>query len=232
MQWRRDLTWNPRDLGWRVAVVFMVGSFIFAFGSFPLYSQNIDPRAVGATFVVGSLIFTVAAYSAFVQVINDGDGANGSDHFRYWVWQPSRTLWWAAIVQLTGTLFFNASTIDAMNKSLSTEQTNRLVWAPDLFGSSCFLIASHLAWLCICGQLWCVRRDDADWWGSGFNYVGSILFMFSAIAAFTLTTTGDELNTTIVNTGTFAGAVCFFIGAYLLLPSPTAPSSSTTDRVT
>jgi hypothetical protein len=228
MRWRRDLTWNLHDLGRRIAALFMVGAFIFAFGSFPPYSQLVDGRIVGITFVVGAIIFTAAAYSAFVQVINDGDGSNGSDHFRYWAWQPSRTLWWAAIVQLTGTLFFNASTIDAMNESLSNEQTDRLVWAPDLFGSTCFLIASHLAWLCVCGRLWCVRRDDADWWGSCFNYVGSILFMFAAIAAFTLTTTGDELNTTIVNSGSFAGAACFFVGAYLLLPPAKSPDHAPT----
>jgi hypothetical protein len=229
MQRRRELTWNPHDLGWRVAVLFMTGAFIFALGSFPLYSQNIDPGAVGITFVVGSIIFTSAAYSSFVQMINDGDSANGSDHFRYWAWQPSRTLWWAAIVQLVGTLFFNATTIDAMIDGLSTEQTDVLVWAPDFFGSACFLIASHLAWLYVCGRLWCVRRDDADWWGALINYAGSILFMFSGIAAFTLPTTGDELNTTIVNFGTFAGAICFFVGAYLLLPAASAPSDARAD---
>jgi hypothetical protein len=230
MQWHRDLSWNPSDLGWRIPVLFMTGAFIFALGSFPLYSQNIDPGAVGVTFVVGSIIFTSAAYSSFVQMINDGASANGSDHFRYWAWQPSRTLWWAAIVQLAGTLFFNASTFRAMIDGLSTEQTDRLVWAPDFFGSTCFLIASHLAWLFVCGRLWCVRRDDPDWWGALLNYVGSLLFMLAALASFTLTTTGDEINTTIVNSGTFAGAACFFVGAYLLLPPATAPSRSTTDR--
>ena len=35
MKWRRDLTWNPHDLGWRIAVLFMTGAFIFALGSFP-----------------------------------------------------------------------------------------------------------------------------------------------------------------------------------------------------
>jgi hypothetical protein len=42
--------------------------------------------------------------------------------------------------------------------------------------------------------------------------------MLSAVASVTLTTTGEELNTTIVNSGTFIGAVCFLLGAYLLLP--------------
>jgi len=228
MQWRRDLTGKPHDLGWRIAALFMAGSFIFALGSFPPYSQNVDPGTVGVTFIVGSVIFTGAAYSAFVQAINNR--ADDSDHFRYWAWQPSRTLWWAAIVQLAGTLFFNASTIDAMIGSLSIEETNRLVWAPDLLGSTCFLVASHLAWFCVCGRLWCVRRDDPDWWGALLNYLGSILFMFAAIAAFTLTTTDEELNTTIVNSGTFAGAVCFFVGAYLLLPPAASSAGEATRR--
>ena len=34
----------------------------------------------------------------------------------------------------------------------------------------------------------------------------------------TLKTTGETMNITVVNTGTFLGAVCFFVGAYLLFP--------------
>jgi hypothetical protein len=52
--------------------------------------------------------------------------------------------------------------------------------------------------------------------------------MISAIAAFTLPTTGEEINTTLVNSATFVGAVCFFAGAYLLLPpvESRAPTSA------
>jgi hypothetical protein len=229
MQWRRHLSWHPGDLSWRIAALFMVGSFLFALGSFPAYSQLVDPGIVGITFVVGSIFFTSAGYSQFVQAINSSDdGTPDSGPFRFWAWQPRRMLWWATAVQLVGTLFFNFSTIDAMFDSLSTEQTNRLVWAPDFFGSISFLIASHLAWLLVCHRLWCVHRDDADWWTSALNYVGSIFFMISAIAAFTLPTTGEEINTTLVNSATFVGAVCFFVGAYLLLPplESRAPTSA------
>ncbi|MDH3704581.1 MAG: hypothetical protein OES57_00835 [Acidimicrobiia bacterium] len=218
MQWRRELTWNASDLGWRVAALFMVGSFLFALGSFPPYSQLVDGRVVGITFVVGSLFFTSAGYSQFLQVINDDSDAGSDGSFRFWAWQPRITLWWATFVQLIGTLLFNANTIDAMFETLTVEETNRLVWAPDFFGSIAFLVASHLAWISVCGRLWCVRRDDPDWWGALLNYVGSVFFMASAIASFTLKTTGEALNITIVNVGTFVGAVCFLVGAYLLLP--------------
>lgn len=220
MQWRRQLTWNPGQLGWRIAALFMAGSFLFAVGSFPPYAQLVDPGTVGITFVVGALLFTSAGYSQFLAVINDTAGSQGeSVPFRLWGWQPRRIEWWAAAVQLVGTLLFNFNTIDAMFNNLSIEQTNRLIWAPDFFGSIAFLIASHLGWLFVCRRVWCVRRDDADWWIAALNYVGSIFFMVSAITSFTLPTTGNVVNLTLVNSGTFLGAACFLVGAYLLLPA-------------
>jgi hypothetical protein len=223
MEWHRQLTWSPGNLGWRVAALFMAGSFMFALGSFPLYAELVDPRAVGVTFVIGSLIFTSAGYSQFLQVINSTNGtesATGPGSFRFWAWRTSTTLWWAAFVQLVGTVFFNFSTIDAMIESLNTAQTDRLVWAPDFFGSIAFLIASYLAWRLVCERLWCVQWGNTDWWIAALNSVGSIFFMLSAIAAFVLPTTGEVVNLTIVNSATFVGAVCFFVGAYLLLPPP------------
>jgi hypothetical protein len=223
MRWHRELTWNPTDLRWRIAALFMVGSFLFALGSFPPYGQVIDARLVGVTFVVGALFFTSAAYSQLLETINaDGHGGNPSTPFRFWAWEPRNLLWWAALIQFAGTLFFNANTIDAMVETLTTEQANRLVWAPDFFGCIAFLVASHLFWLAACHRLWCVRADDPDWWGSLLNYIGSVFFMASALASFTLTTTGEMINITIVNIGTFVGAVCFLLGAYLLLPPFTA----------
>jgi hypothetical protein len=204
MSWRRRLGWEPSTTGWTVAVLFMVGSFLFALGSLPVYAQNIDPGTVGVTFVVGSVFFTAAAASQLVLTARAGG---------------AQLLVRACQVQLAGTFFFNFSTTDAMLASLDTEETNRLVWAPDMFGSVAFLVASHLAWLAVCHRLWCVRRDDEDWWIAALNYVGSIFFMLSAIASLTLTTTGEVVNLTLVNFGTFVGAVCFLVGAYLLLPA-------------
>lgn len=208
MQWRRQIGWHPGLLDWRVAALFMVGSSLFALGSFPLYSQRVDPGTVGVTFVAGSVFFTAAAASQLVQTQR--------------VDPPDRRLVLACRVQLIGTILFNINCVDAMLDSLDTEQTNRLVWAPDFFGSIAFLVASHLTWLAVCHRLWCVRRDDVEWWVAALNYVGSIFFMLSAIGAFTLRTTGEALNTTIVNSGTFLGAVCFLAGAYLLLPARAA----------
>jgi uncharacterized membrane protein YkvI len=203
MRWRRRLLGEAGTLGWWVAWLFMVGSFLFALGSFPPYGQTVDPTAVGVTFVVGSVFFTSAASAQLLQTVRArGDGR----------------LVWACGVQLVGTVFFNVNTIHALLDSQDIDEVNRLVWAPDFFGSIAFLIASHLAWLAVCHAWWRVLRDDPDWWAAALNYVGSIFFMLSALASFTLTTTGEELNTTMVNSGTFLGAVCFLVGAYVLLP--------------
>lgn len=226
MRWRRTLSWSPRELGWRTASLFMAGAFLFALGSFPPYSQLVNSGAVGTTFVVGSILFTSAGYSQFLEVVNGPAGEARTAPWRWFAWQPARILWWATAVQLVGTLFFNVNTINAMIEGLTAEQTNRLVWAPDFFGSIAFLIASHLAWVFACRGLWRWSTGDADWWIAALNYVGSIFFMLAAIGAFTLRTTGSVLNTTLVNSGTFLGAACFFVGAYLLLPPDAAHSSA------
>ena len=103
MQWHRELSWNPEDRTWRMAMLSMAGSLLFALGSFPPYSQLVDGRIVGITFVVGSVLFTMAAYTQFLEVINGTDG--GDDETmpsRYWAWQPGRRSWWAALLNYVG----------------------------------------------------------------------------------------------------------------------------------
>lgn len=194
----------------------MVGAMLFAIGSFPPYFRWASASIVGATFFVGSVFFTSAAYSQFVLVVNSGD-TGAATRTRLWSWGPRTRLWWATVVQFAGTLLFNVNTFRAWLGDVPVEDIDRLVWAPDFLGSIAFLVASHLAWLDVCHRLWCVDRDDRDWWVAALNYVGSVFFMLAAIGAFVLPTTGDLVNITWVNLGTFAGAVCFFVGAYLLV---------------
>ena len=61
---------------------------------------------------------------------------------RLLAWQPRRIDWWAASVQSVGTLLFNISTFAAADARSPSEQQDRLVWAPDMFGSIAFLVAS------------------------------------------------------------------------------------------
>lgn len=200
-------------------MLFIVGSLLFGVGSFPPYSQLVDGRVVGFTFVVGGLFFTAGGYSAFLEVINDNREADTP--FRFWAGSPRTKLWWAGFIQLIGTLLFNVNTLDAMITTFTVEETNRLVWGPDMFGSLAFLVASHLFWLNVRGPLGRGETAEAEWWAAMLNYIGSVFFLVSAIASFTLETTGETLNIALVNSGTFLGAVCFLAGSYLGLPTPT-----------
>lgn len=191
----------------------MPGATCFALGSLPPYFLNLPAQVVGITFFVGSVFFTSAGVTQLQQQARLG-GENGSTR----LFQPHERVWWALVIQFIGMLFFNRNTFRAAFQSVPADEANRLVWAPDFFGSVAFLVASHLAWLVVCGRLWCVRRRDADWWVAVLNYLGSIFFMLSALAAFTLPTTGNVVNIGLVNLGTFAGAVGFLLGGYLLLP--------------
>ena len=47
---------------------------------------------------------------------------------------------------------------------------------------------------------------------------GSVAFGASAVASYVVPDSGLPRNATLVNIGTFAGALCFLLGAYLLLP--------------
>lgn len=211
--WHRQLKGSRGDLSRRAGFLFMIGSTCFALGSFPPYYLNLDSWVVGVTFFIGSIFFTSAGLTQ-LQDVSSGPPRR--------LLQAESMVWWAIVVQIVGMLFFNINTFRAAFGDVASDDVNRLIWAPDFFGSIAFLIASHLAWLYVCGKLWCVQRQSADWWIAALNYVGSIFFMLSAFGAFTLPTTGDVVNITWANAGTFLGAVCFFLGAYLLLPERTA----------
>ena len=131
-------------------------------------------------------------------------------------WDAHRIDWWAAAIQLVGTLFFNASTFAATLGDLSTQQDRRLIWAPDIVGSTCFLVASWLAYSEVVSRHWWTPERDLGWGISALNLGGAVAFGIAAVGARYLVSSGDEANVTLVNLGTFVGAVCFFVGAALL----------------
>lgn len=212
----RRILWAPGQLGWWIAVLFMVGSFCFALGATPGISSWLSPGTVGLIFFVGSLFFTSAGYCQYVQSINAGRPPGGS--FRLLAWQPHRVDFWASAVQSVGTLWFNVNTFAAMRSGFdTTSEQNLRIWTPDVLGSICFLVASELAIIEVCHAWFSWRNRDVSWWIVVINMVGSIFFMASAIAAYVVPDTGDLLDATLANSGTFLGAVCFFWAARLLL---------------
>jgi hypothetical protein len=194
-----------------MAWLFAIGSTCFALGSLPVYFDNVGAAVAAMTFFVGSLFFTSAGYIQYYMSIN-GVGRRRFLSFRNLT--PDAM---ASGIQSIGTLFFNVSTGAALISNLSVQQEDRLIWAPDVFGSAAFLVSSAIAF-------GLARRLSASaagrrvvWWEGAVNLAGSVAFGLSAIAAVVLPTTGQPLNLAIVNGGTFIGAVCFLAGAILVL---------------
>ena len=92
------------------------------------------------------------------------------------------------------------------------------VWRPDIFGSTLFLVASTYAILAL-GRFLSFAPGSIDWWIAWVNMVGSILFMWSAIASFVLPSTGELVNSFASVAGTLFGAACFLVGAILVFPA-------------
>jgi hypothetical protein len=202
---------------WWTAVLFMVGSALFALGAFPPYSEAVGLQCTALTFFAGSLPFTAAGYLQYREAVDGLPGRRPGDR-RFWVWAPRDLDWSASAVQLAGTLWFNWSTGNALRHNLSAAATDERVWRPDTLGSAAFLVASALAVVAVRQQTPRHRSRLRPWWIAALNLAGSIAFGVSAIAAYVVPATGNAWHAELSNLGTLVGAVCFLVGAVLLLP--------------
>jgi hypothetical protein len=193
---------------------------LFALGTVPAYVAAVGTRWDSVTFFVGSLFFTTAGFLTYREAV-DAAPRSGATRRRFFVFQPRRIDWWATAVQLVGTLFFNVSCGTALRLDLTAEAASHHVWRPDALGSISFLVASALAWFEVCHG-WVAWRPRAwSWWITLLNLIGSVAFGVSALAAFVNPVTGQLRNEDLASLGTFVGAVCFLVGALLLLPERT-----------
>jgi hypothetical protein len=175
-----------------MGVLFAIGSTCFAAASFVSQWASVPRPGLGVTFFVGSIFFTSAA---FLQLRLSETPADKR----------------ASLIQFAGTLFFNVSTFMGMQHGFDAKETDLRVWTPDVFGSICFLVSSWLAYVL-------VRRPSLEWRVAALNLLGSIFFGISAIAALVEPSTSEPVSAAIANAGTTAGAVCFFVGAAMLVP--------------
>ena len=184
-----------------MALCFALGSTCFLVGPFPGYVQLVGASADGVTFFAGSILFT--AGGALQSRI-----AWPERHLR----GGGRAAWWAALVQLAGTLFFNVTTYRAMHVTLSNPDYDKLVWRPDWRGSICFLVSGAIAY----GASrrdgrhgWLPVRGGAGWWQPAVNLLGCVFFGISAVAGYLVPATGALLDQAAANWNTALGAACF-----------------------
>ncbi len=186
---------------------FAVGSLCFFIGPFPDFVQLVGPGADGVVFFAGSIFFTLAAGLE----VREATLRRG----RRWGADAS---WWSAAVQFVGTLLFNISTFNAMQDGLSTHAENRLVWAPDVFGSTAFLISGVLAYGVVTGPHLRPARRDHEWRAAAVNLAGCVFFAISAVASYVVPSSGSILDLAAANWTTVLGSACFFAGALMLFP--------------
>jgi hypothetical protein len=190
-----------------IAVLFIVGSALFALGAVPFYAEGVGLEVTAATFFVGSLFFTSAALLQYRET------AGG-----YLMWAPRDLGWLSCAVQLAGTLWFNWSTGNALRHNLAAATADERVWRPDALGSVAFLVASAIAWIDATRAETDGEPRSRDWWIGAVNMAGSVAFGVSAVAAFIVPSDDEVWHVELSNLGTFAGALCFLAGAVMLLP--------------
>ncbi|MFI8828758.1 hypothetical protein [Streptomyces sp. NPDC053431] len=210
-----------RRLNAIAATCFVIGGALFAVGAAVAQFGSGDAVTCASVYFVGGLFFNTGGYVSLLQVINaprhvpGGDGALVIPPWRWWSYEPTRVDWLSAFLLFAGTLVFAVNLLDSFLQGLTVQQINRLIWAPDVVGCVLFLISGHLALVEICHGRPCIRRRDLGWWIVAVNQLGSVLFMVSALAAYTRPATGSLINADIANWGTLAGALCFSAGGVL-----------------
>lgn len=227
--------WAPNEVGWWIGVLFAVGASCFLVASMPTYVDVCGTAGQGVTYFVGSIFFTTAATCQFVQTQSVGIDPTMPSLRRSGlraVSEVGRIDWWAAVIQLAGTLLFNRSTWFAMWDRVDGSRLERLVWAPDAVGSVCFLVASWLAWTEVCNGAWRWQPSVIAWWVAAANLGGSIAFGVSAVGA-VIVSGGHTLSDALATAGTLVGAAFFLVGGVLLLPelrSPAVPATAPAAR--
>ncbi|MFJ5136443.1 hypothetical protein [Streptomyces sp. NPDC088707] len=200
---------------------FFLGGMLFALGAGVAQFGSGDPVESASVYFAGGLFFTIGGYTALLQVLNaprhaPQSGPPATTVWRWWGYEPMRLDWLSTFVLFTGTLVFGVNLLDSFLQGLTVQQTNRLIWAPDVVGCVLFLVSGHLAFAEICHRSRpCLRSRSLGWWVVAVNQFGSVLFMVSAVAAFTRPTTQSLVNADIANWGTLCGALCFALGGVL-----------------
>jgi len=214
------MLWAPHRASWWIAVLFAVGSLCFLVAPLPSFLDRVGPQTVAGTFFVGSLFFTAAAALQWLETVNTEYESNVAvgGSVRAFVWRPRGVDWWSSGIQLVGTLFFNVTTLRGLTVSIDSPSYNHLVWQPDALGSICFLVSGCLAYVEVAGRR--PGRPPRTVEGAivAVNLTGCVAFGVSAVAGFVLPATGLPVNVALTNAFTSAGALCFLVGALLLLP--------------
>ncbi|MFE0515166.1 hypothetical protein [Streptomyces sp. NPDC058964] len=210
-----------RRLNTIAAVAFTIGGALFALGA-GISQFGAGAATSASVYFAGGLFFNTGGYASLLQAINtphrnSKTGFLETGRWRWWTYEPFRIDWLSTFTLFAGTVVFGVNLLDSFLHGLSVQQANRLIWAPDMVGCFLFLASGHLALLEVCHGRPRLRVHSLGWWIVVINQIGSVLFLLSALAAFTRPATGSLVNVGVANWGTLLGALCFSVGGILQL---------------
>lgn len=214
----------PYRIGWWVALSFMIGASMFTVAASAACFPRLAPAAfhhpgtLNLVFVTGAVFFTLAAWLQWLESINGDIHKPTGEPWQWFAWRPRDLGYLACSIQLFGTVMFNVNTIDATLPGLSWQQQDALVWTPNMIGCAAFLIASYLAYLEVSHKLFSWAPGNISWCITVINLAGSVAFQISALYSFIGPAGTHEQSLFYSNLFTALGGLCFFIGAYLLIP--------------
>ncbi|HET6686376.1 MAG TPA: hypothetical protein VFH02_07620 [Jiangellaceae bacterium] len=219
---RERLHQAARHASWWIGILFAAGSTCFLVAPMPWFLQLVGPAADAAVFFVGSLLFTSAAALQWLETINADPGpGRRAGRLRIVTFEPRRIDWWSSGVQLVGTVFFNVTTFRALQVSIESASYDQLVWRPDALGSVCFLLSGYLAYVEVSGHLLGRPSRTLESRIVTVNLLGCLAFGIAAVASYVVPSTDTMISTGLTNAFTSVGALCFLVGAVLLLPEGT-----------
>jgi hypothetical protein len=194
-----------------IGILFVVGAALFALGVVLSLLPGLPPLLSAVTYAVGAVFFTSAATLQLVLARRQLPEAE-----RHSLPLRARTTdWLAAAIQLVGTVLFNVNTLDAaVTIGARPDLIDAEVWVPDIVGSVAFLVSSAIA---IVPEVRARRLShcaSASQRIAFLNFAGSVLFFASAVSALVLRS-GADVSLVWANIGTFFGALCFLVAAWL-----------------
>jgi hypothetical protein len=153
-------------------------------------------RWIAIGFAVGSACFFIGSLPGFVQLV--GAGADGAVFF-------------------AGSVFFTLAA--GLELREATLRLGRWASDPSWWSAAIQFVGTLLFNVNTFDAMQSGLHRKRSWTMAAVNLAGCVLFMASAIASYVVPATGSVLDLAAANWCTGLGALCFFAGALLLLPS-------------
>ncbi|WP_170178378.1 hypothetical protein [Flammeovirga pectinis] len=191
-----------------MSVLFMIGASLFMGASIGFLLPNPNSSQLNITYFVGSIPFTSAA---FLQLL-DASNQKGQS-WQLLVYRPQNTGYKAALSQWLGTILFNLNTFDA-TFNLTWQQSDFLVWTPNMIGSIFFMISAIYLLKDINFAFDSKNNEFNSVW---VNFLGCLTFLLSAFTSIYLPTAFPIWVVDFALINTLLGAFCFFLASALTL---------------